>query len=1033
MTHLIHPAGVAKLLTATVLLGIAAGLEACAAKTGSVPLEAARRAEISLGGAPAPGNASPPDLPPENSQPVSGDDGGVTDPPRGLSDKELAQFYYDQAIEQRRSGYPRGWLMALRLAHDHAKRVYGPDVIYTNDNGILRDYLYQRIWAEYQVGDPDLAYAMAEWITTHADGWTPYSAHTILARFYAWVGRIDKARAALAKAEEIWARDPGPRNSEWGLFNRYAATGAVKHAEGDLEAALTAYRGMIASGPDPEIMVGNRESIINALRDLGRTKEAEVEARAMLADAARLSGEHSMTTIYAHVSLVRVLGDQGRTAEALATADKALALGQSRSAHSDGQIFGGLLLEKARLLADTGDYHASLAAFNPLLGTKDTIGWVAEGARWSLIRAEALWQTGQLMDARRIVASVRDYRKLTFGAGNILAAEATGMMAAIDTGLGARDLALSLFQESLPVILDYLESRTSASNAINRERTRRIELIAEAYLDFLANGPGEGVTMEAGVVADSFRLADIGRTPIVHAAIQQHMQRLGATASGTAELIRQQQDLELRIDAMLAQIVALPLDLDPTDAASLRNQIEIYKRERRAALAALQQRDPDFAELLISAPGDLAAVQQSLAPGEALLAIHVGRKASYVWAVPKAGRAAFVRVAVDRSEAAGLIDRLLAAVHPNAQTLGDIPELDIAAARELYRRFVAPVEQVLGDSDTLLTVANRPLGQLPFSLLLTADFTLDRVAEPLFAGYRAAPWLARRFAVVQLPAVRSLSALRGLHGGGRQAQGKSLAAFGAPLFDGADSQGQLPAPALAVAGVSVRSAPIELRATMRERMRAVSRIADLPPLPDTAREVSEIAAILGADPAGSVFTGAAANEAQVKSMNLAQRRILVFATHGLLPNDLPGLSQPALALSDPLASRSEGDGLLTMGEILDLKLDADWVLLSACNTAAGESAGADSLTGLGRAFFYAGARAILASNWPVETVSARLLTTGVFQRQRDDPRLSKAMALQQSMLALMDGPGARMPNGSPLFSYAHPIFWAPFSLVGDGA
>jgi len=121
-----------------------------------------------------------------------------------------------------------------------------------------------------------------------------------------------------------------------------------------------------------------------------------------------------------------------------------------------------------------------------------------------------------------------------------------------------------------------------------------------------------------------------------------------------------------------------------------------------------------------------------------------------------------------------------------------------------------------------------------------------------------------------------------------------------------------------------------------------------------------------------------------------------------------------------------------MGEILSLKLDADWVVLSACNTASGNGAGAEAISGLGRAFFYAGTRALLASNWPVETTSAKALTTEIFKRQAKDPSLSRAQALQQSMLGLIDGPGFRDGQGKVVFSYAHPIFWAPFSLVGDG-
>jgi len=85
------------------------------------------------------------------------------------------------------------------------------------------------------------------------------------------------------------------------------------------------------------------------------------------------------------------------------------------------------------------------------------------------------------------------------------------------------------------------------------------------------------------------------------------------------------------------------------------------------------------------------------------------------------------------------------------------------------------------------------------------------------------------------------------------------------------------------------------------------------------------------------------------------------------------------------------------------------------------------LSGLGRAFFYAGAQSLLVTNWAVETTSARLLTTDAFRRQAGNPRLSRVQALQQSSLALMQ---QRAEDG---FSYAHPMFWAPYSLVGDGS
>jgi CHAT domain-containing protein len=151
-----------------------------------------------------------------------------------------------------------------------------------------------------------------------------------------------------------------------------------------------------------------------------------------------------------------------------------------------------------------------------------------------------------------------------------------------------------------------------------------------------------------------------------------------------------------------------------------------------------------------------------------------------------------------------------------------------------------------------------------------------------------------------------------------------------------------------------------------------------------------------------------------------------------VPGELDGLTQPALALSAPEVAGIEGDGLLTMEEILALKLDADWVVLSACNTAAGAGAGAEAASGLGLAFFYAGTRALLVTNWSVHSQSAKNLVTDLFKRQADDSKLTRAEALRRAMLALMDGPGYLNPDGATEFTYAHPLFWGPYSIIGDG-
>ena len=234
-----------------------------------------------------------------------------------------------------------------------------------------------------------------------------------------------------------------------------------------------------------------------------------------------------------------------------------------------------------------------------------------------------------------------------------------------------------------------------------------------------------------------------------------------------------------------------------------------------------------------------------------------------------------------------------------------------------------------------------------------------------------------------------------------------------------------------VAAASGRGLPFRRRATIKTRQVDSADLAQLPRLPDTADELKSIALSLKSDPAKVIHLGKDANERKVKETDLSRFRVIAFATHGLVPGDLDGLTQPALALSAPHVADVDGDGLLTMEEVLPLKLDADWVVLSACNTAAGAASGAEAVSGLGRAFFYAGTRALLVTNWPVHSASARELVTDVFRRQASDARLTRAEALRQAMIGLMDGPGYS-DAGKTLFSYAHPLFWAPYALIGDG-
>jgi CHAT domain-containing protein len=201
-------------------------------------------------------------------------------------------------------------------------------------------------------------------------------------------------------------------------------------------------------------------------------------------------------------------------------------------------------------------------------------------------------------------------------------------------------------------------------------------------------------------------------------------------------------------------------------------------------------------------------------------------------------------------------------------------------------------------------------------------------------------------------------------------------------------------------------------------------LLEMPALPDTADEVRQVGASLGG--AGEqLVTGAAFTDEAVKRRgDLSDYKVLYFATHGLLPQPSACLPEPALMTSVGIG---DSDGLLDTSEILDLKLDADLVVLSACDTggaggddtsSTGLQGGGEALGGLTRAVIYAGGRALIVSHWSVDSAATVRLMTGLFSAQAP----SEAESLQHAQVALQKSE-----------QWSHPYFWAPFTIVGDGA
>jgi CHAT domain-containing protein len=202
----------------------------------------------------------------------------------------------------------------------------------------------------------------------------------------------------------------------------------------------------------------------------------------------------------------------------------------------------------------------------------------------------------------------------------------------------------------------------------------------------------------------------------------------------------------------------------------------------------------------------------------------------------------------------------------------------------------------------------------------------------------------------------------------------------------------------------------------------VNEVRLLCSLPDAVEELRALARQEGVSPDENVYVGDRATKRTVESLPLSTYRIIAFATHGLVAGEIKNLAESALVLTPPAAPSGDDDGLLTASDITQLKLDADWVILSACNTAAGETPDAEGLSGLAKAFFYAGARSLLVSHWHVLSDAARELTVRTLAAIERNPKMRRAEALRSAEMALLDS--------DP--EMGHPMAWAPFSLVGAG-
>ena len=983
-------------------------------------------------------------------------------PPAGASDADLAEFYYRRGQAAEQIGRTRQQLEDMKKAY-----ALGQQARMTP--GVLNFYLQQIGLAYWYAGDVKGALATQEQRldlmahSSNAPRGMIFNIYQQKIQFAVRSGQLDIARDALRKSENELNEAAGWRMPT--QLNREVFRSSVLRSRAtydqeigryaDAEAAIRENIDLVTGRILPHASElqnppGTWENVRDQLHSElsrvllleGRPVEAEAEVRRALLSRLQLRGHYAPETGSDVLYLAHVLYAQGRYAEAekLAAAARDIFenLGQGKGSHALAMA----LRVAAQAQAAQGNTEGAQATYEALEGI---IGDDAVLRRQFLDTnpgyALALLRAHRGADAVKVMENVVAVDQKNLGDKAYATAQARGYLGLVLARLGQTDKAAQQFTVAMPILTTSSREASDSDDdgSSVAERDRQLQLVTEAYLGLLADTRG------SAAAAETFHLAEAVRGRSVERALAESAARSAISDPRLADLARHEQDAQKQtaaLQGLLTNILSQPTSSqDPGAVQKLRQQIDHLRDARARVREEIEGRFPDYANLIDPRPATVEQAQKNLRPGEALIATYVGSERLFVWAVPHQGPAAFASTKVTEREVAKMVTDLRKALDPNASTLDEVPAFDVALANKLYGMVLKPVEAGWSSAQSLLIVPHKALGQIPLALLVTQPTTLAPKGKVLFAEYKDVPFLVRKVAVAQLPAVASLSTLRALPApkGTRQ----MFIGFGDPWFSPAEekeARAEQASDALQTRGVrkapkglQTRGIPLHRRSAPKTEGVDSAELAQLPRLPDTAEEVKSIALALHADLASDVFLGAAANEKTVETADLANRRIIVFATHGLVPGDLNGLTQPALALSSPDVAHVPGDGLLTVDKILGLKLNADWVVLSACNTASGQGAGAEAVSGLGRAFFYAGTRALLVSNWPVETVSARTLTTDLFRRQADDPKIGRSEALRQAELALISGPGYVDPDTKqPVFSYAHPIFWAPFTVVGDG-
>jgi CHAT domain-containing protein/tetratricopeptide (TPR) repeat protein len=878
---------------------------------------------------------------------------------------------------------------------------------------------------------------------------------TLLARVYANQGRLDEAEALLNRALELEKTQPVDERfvsaSRLSLAQLYRAESRLDEAGALYHRALEIDEKRLPKG-HPAIV----ETIIGlagVYQEQGRLNEAEILYNRALPELEKARPQGDPFVTGSRQMLAAVYRDSGRLDEAEALLNRTLSDVEKARPEGDRSIaatrmgLAGVQRQTGRLTESDSLYNRALPDLLPELEKE---------------LSEGNYSVARTLD--QLVLVHRDQ-------GRLDVAEALGKRALElrekalpnvhpEIALSLNSLAvLSLIREDWPSALAYAQRATKIlieSGARERAKGKDsgrgvIELNTHHFRNHILAGHHVDA-QNLGLLAESYEMAQWARRTAAAAAVGQMAARQSKGESPLALLVRERQDLEHQWNAFDQRLTNAVGRAEARRAGQLREEMANIGIRLAAIDTRLANEFPDYTALANPKPVSVTETQALLQADEVLLQFietpELREKPSetFAWIVTKS-EARWIRVALGTRALAEHVGALRCGLDFDAWTRRGCFELlniaytsadrragkplpfDLRRAHKLYQALLGEADDLINGKH-LLVIPSWPLTALPFQVLVTEPPTTT-------TGYAEAAWLGTRQPITVLPSVASLSSLRKYAKASRAS--RPYIGFGNPLLDGKpaiawqvtlarqarDKQRCSKAPVRPVAPLTEGRSAIE--PIPRSRLADVMTIRTLLPLPETTDELCAVGRSLGATE-GEIRLGAKATETEVKALSvdgrLASYRILHFATHGALSGEIEGNAEPGLILTPPDTATEADDGYLAASEIAQLKLDADWVMLSACNTAASDKLGAEPLSGLARAFFYAGARALLVSYWYVDTTAAVQLIVKASSELDAVPGIGRAEALRRSMLGLIS-------SSEPLA--AHPAHWATFVVVGEGA